>query len=971
MAKRCFKIILSLSVYNILNGTNFELDIDAINEVLNDPVKFAILQDQALAIRSGDAFSDVAQTIMGDTLLQPGGYAHLDYSETALANIQYYRDGSRAITTATEELEALEFTDTLYQTGRQPIVLDLSNFTDAISARIHAGELNVLFNDLYTRTGDGKSYYAKAVPKMATFAPICTTAAIFERVGEVITYDHCDSRTFEIALPSSIQGTQIANVFESEVAIQKASMILTTLGYDFDDHKYIVMSPEKLESSINAERIKFLTGATNVEFRSLGYETGIDGGQSLVGILALTINGVEIEVDIQNLFDVSDPDFKVEDIPVYLNATTGNVKIVYSDSPNLDIQGAGDSIVSIGQSINDGTEITAELPIVKTAPLNTNELDMSGLSLYANGLDFDATSRNVPFEVIKKIASDANLEAILLNGNLYEEIEGYDKVALGQVFNQLVGNPENAKYLSIFDEETLARIRKYAEQLNLTKEQIIEYRFNYALQQKNGVTLDEFFSSKAGAEAFSMAIEIARSFKMTGNIRTEASNVLRQVDFWISSMMLNKKIIKMEETMFTQFERYLTDRNVKKYEDYKYVNELAIFNNYSTSDYFKQILDILTRVENAGATYSSLIGLLPEDISQDLAFFGTEDGKKLFDAAQTLNEVVSVMNRFSLDNDIMQNVKNIISRMESIVLSVYNNEESGDMIQISPYILEIIARDMISSNTLRASHFDYFNKLLAFNNNYTFSGKLSVDFENAYKARILERDTAARLSKFFGSLVSTEKIESIFNSIKFATDEEMNNAGKDANVGGYNNGKTSVIRVSYDFKTLVSIVNHESLHQVSHDEIVTATGEHLMQAGLKIYNYNSGTSTYTGINEAVTEFLNYISMGADYAEFGYPMLLSTMKKLVNLGVFDVEMLKTAYITHDTLSIFNAVQKFVKDNKIKDFWQSFYSSFDKYATAKSDTEFNEAIKEITAFLVQIEQDMNKKTISGWLRNLFKK
>ena len=199
----------------------------------------------------------------------------------------------------------------------------------------------------------------------------------------------------------------------------------------------------------------------------------------------------------------------------------------------------------------------------------------------------------------------------------------------------------------------------------------------------------------------------------------------------------------------------------------------------------------------------------------------------------------------------------------------------------------------------------------------------------------------------------------------------MNNAGKDANVGGYNNGKTSVIRVSYDFKTLVSIVNHESLHQVSHDEIVTATGEHLMQAGLKIYNYDSRTSTYTGINEAVTEFLNYISMGADYAGFGYPMLLSTMKKLVDLGVFDVEMLKTAYIAHDSISLFNAVQKFVKDNKLTDFWQSFYSSFDKYATAKSDTEFNEAIKEITAFLVQIEQEMNKKTISGWLRNLFKK
>ena len=325
------KLQNAIAAYNAVYGTNITFDIDAVNEILNDPTKFAILQDQALAIRAGDAMSDVAKTLNGDTILQPGGYAHIDFDVDAAGNIQYYVDGKLEISDFSAEIDALGIRDTLYQAGKGATELDFSDFGLKISARIHVGEGNVLFQDSYTIGENGaRIYYAEAVPRFAGFAPICTSEAIFERIGEVITYDNCASRTFEIKLPTELRNSQFGRVYEEILAQEKVKMILDSLGDK--GGKLRIKTLDELNVDAVKSRIMFLTGATNVDISNLGIQSGVNGDNAMVGSIILTMNGTQVEVDISALEGVLKNGLSslTGDLS-YLSSTEGNIRIVYGD----------------------------------------------------------------------------------------------------------------------------------------------------------------------------------------------------------------------------------------------------------------------------------------------------------------------------------------------------------------------------------------------------------------------------------------------------------------------------------------------------------------------------------------------------------------------------------------------------------------------------------------------------------------
>ena len=275
------KLTAALNQYNHDNQTNFQFDAQGLFDIIKDPTKFKILQDQALAIRDGDAMSEFARTHDGHMVLQPGGYCTFEYYDAENDNYNGYYAVNEA-----QELAMLGFRDTLHQDGEKSTTLDLLNGNQRFSAKIHLGESNAQFDSSYTIAENGdRIYKAVARPVHDGLAPICTAAAMEERLGEVATYDNCAERLFVIALGSQAinadgSASNLLVKYEQLVTEMKDNGINGAIKKEFETingHTQIVAT------GIDKSKMCFFTGAVDATFEIInsGTEVIFDGAESV------------------------------------------------------------------------------------------------------------------------------------------------------------------------------------------------------------------------------------------------------------------------------------------------------------------------------------------------------------------------------------------------------------------------------------------------------------------------------------------------------------------------------------------------------------------------------------------------------------------------------------------------------------------------------------------------------------------
>ena len=209
--QNCIEKLRSALIDSGMDMNEVDTITDGLNEAINNPESFQRLIDEALCIRDGDAMSKVP-LIDGDTLMQDGNVSHVDY--TGKAKLSGY---SEVPTTAAAEQAGI--IDTLYD----PEGNKIGSVDNLFSKKTHAGELNVTFDSKY----DGHDYSATARITDPTKAPFASLDAAFERAGEVATYSNCNERVFEIELPADMQGTPLAEWYESQITSMANAEIAT------------------------------------------------------------------------------------------------------------------------------------------------------------------------------------------------------------------------------------------------------------------------------------------------------------------------------------------------------------------------------------------------------------------------------------------------------------------------------------------------------------------------------------------------------------------------------------------------------------------------------------------------------------------------------------------------------------------------------------------------------------------------
>ncbi len=200
-----------------------------LNKTIDNPTTFTRLVDEALCIRDGDAMSDLV--LKGsDTLMQDGGISHVEYTGRAKLDpsledtpVKLTETGEKYddLRDAAKKAEIRDIDDV-----RTNVAGEKSPVYNGFSRKIHAGEYNVEFDSHYTRGGlfgGTRDYIGIARIKEPTNAPYSTIDAIAERAAEVATYGNCNTRGFEVHLPKSIEGSDLAKWYMREIEYMATS----------------------------------------------------------------------------------------------------------------------------------------------------------------------------------------------------------------------------------------------------------------------------------------------------------------------------------------------------------------------------------------------------------------------------------------------------------------------------------------------------------------------------------------------------------------------------------------------------------------------------------------------------------------------------------------------------------------------------------------------------------------------------
>ena len=274
---------------------------------------------------------------------------------------------------------------------------------------------------------------------------------------------------------------------------------------------------------------------------------------------------------------------------------------------------------------------------------------------------------------------------------------------------------------------------------------------------------------------------------------------------------------------------------------------------------------------------------------------------------------------------------------------------------------DLLTKDYVSPNTFIEIelYIEKYGYSLGYKGDYVY-----LQYKRRKAAEGFKDSLAQEIEKFTGSLVSQGKIESIQNSFRFQFKHVFEAESPHKNAMGYNDGTTSTICLGYDIPILKSIMNHESIHQVSHSDIKNdpQTGARISIAGINYSKFNTLTKKWSnqrkGMNEAITEYFNQLIMGVEYppGNCGYEDAVEKLKSFIDMGIFSVDELKVAYFTNNPDIITGKLDAIGTQLGIKNYSDKIYKSFDKAIDDKGNIR-TKGIQELNKILKEIQLAIN--------------
>ena len=348
------------------------------------------------------------------------------------------------------------------------------------------------------------------------------------------------------------------------------------------------------------------------------------------------------------------------------------------------------------------------------------------------------------------------------------------------------------------------------------------------------------------------------------------------------------------------------------------------FNTYANLD-INRLINIIYKEDIQN--YNFINGLQDQDITRILKEFSFN--KEIY------SNIINVLSSEKLINLVKDGVLDIPSHI--IITSSTGIEKNVSL----ENLLKLLSTNKEEFNNLLndinnnsgifkdANRFDYANAMMNFYNNLYNEG-YSIHFNKNIRRNAIElinnfvlptrnvnlnlwADTIMikLLQKENIDYINEDKLYKIVNSFIFQKHEDFFAQRPIKNVMGYNNGEKSVLDLQYNDFIIKSTMTHESLHQLSFNEI-----DNLSQyAGIQYSRFNVVTLKWetirNGLNESITEFINQRTMGEYYANFcGYNEAVECLKQIINLNIenFNVDTIKRAYFGNDESVLRNAIDK---------------------------------------------------------------
>lgn len=203
----------AIKQYNLDNNTNIIFAADSLKQKIKDGEFFSRLQKEALAIRDGDAMSDVVFRTIDSNGTKLRGTQMQDGNVSIVSTREVRENYNTPVLSSEKEYALID--DYIYDSNGT-YIRKLSD-KEYFSKKIHIGESNVKFDSSYI---DG-DYTARVTFVNANQSPNASFDAIVERIDEVITYTNCESRKFEIVLPKEAQNKALGNWYEKQLENMK------------------------------------------------------------------------------------------------------------------------------------------------------------------------------------------------------------------------------------------------------------------------------------------------------------------------------------------------------------------------------------------------------------------------------------------------------------------------------------------------------------------------------------------------------------------------------------------------------------------------------------------------------------------------------------------------------------------------------------------------------------------------------
>ena len=167
----------------------------------------------------------------------------------------------------------------------------------------------------------------------------------------------------------------------------------------------------------------------------------------------------------------------------------------------------------------------------------------------------------------------------------------------------------------------------------------------------------------------------------------------------------------------------------------------------------------------------------------------------------------------------------------------------------------------------------------------------------------VNNDLVNNIKNQFSEYVSSDRIDAIDETYKLLNDERFKEQVNTEGVMAYNNGKESVINLSYEDGIIKANISHEAIHGLASNDYLGSDGQIHTARGFSIDEQNAG------FNECATEYLNELVMQENYPSdsySGYSSGVSRLEKLVDSGILNQESLTKSYFNNDIGYIENTI-----------------------------------------------------------------